>query len=632
MGCMNSTPCANTTKPFPYTRSHDFPTEGCDYSGAEHAIARRDIMANEISNLYGPSVVPPESGCVSVPDLLRWQVQRRPATPVCAVVGRDGLETETITYGGLDRRARAVARHLQELGIAPGERALLAFPTGVDFLVSFFACAYAGVVAVPVPLPGADIGTTRLAGIVIDAAPSAVLTTDEVAGRASAYGLSGVRAIAVAAVNDELASEFRDPDGGYAADSPVFMQYTSGSTSTPKGVTIRHGNVLANLRDLLTTVPMTAPDGETLRIVSWLPLFHDMGLAQVIVTVFSGGMLVLISPTSFLLRPVLWLEMITRYRAHMATAPNFGYDFCSRRVTAEQRSGLDLSSWLLALNGSEPVRADTLDLFTRTFAGAGFDPASFVPCYGLAEGTFFVSGGRGIPGSLTVSVPALERDGVIRPPVAGESQRQVVSCGPIASTIDLRLVRPGTSRACPAGQVGEIWLAGASISSGYWRRDDERFARLDDDPAQPYLRTGDLGFMHDGELYVLGRHDDVIVLAGRNHYPQDIELTAQLSHPALAPGRVAAFSYQHDEVTAIAVVAETAKKIRVAAPGGPAADGFLDRAEVINKVRWAVSREHQIRLADVILLRPTGLPRTTSGKVQRRLCRELFLANQLKKW
>jgi acyl-CoA synthetase (AMP-forming)/AMP-acid ligase II len=593
-------------------------------------------MANETHNLYGPSVVPPESGCAGVPELLRWQAQRRPVTPVCVVVDRNGRETETITYGGLNRRARAVAQHLQELGVTPGERALLAFPTGVDFLVSLFACAYAGVVAVPVPYPGGGggaSGATRLTCIIIDAAPSAVLTTDEVAGRTDAYGLSGVRTIVVATVNDELASELRDPGGGYGADSPVFMQYTSGSTSSPKGVTISHGNVLANLHDILTTIPMAAPDGEVLRTVSWLPLFHDMGLAQMMFTVFSGGLIVLISPTSFLFRPVLWLKMITRYRAHLSTAPNFGYDLCLRRVTAEQRSGLDLSSWLFALNGSEPVRADTLDLFTRTFAEAGFDPASFVPCYGLAEGTFFVSGGRGVPGNLTISVPALEWDGDIRPPAAGEPERQVVSCGPVASAIDLRLVQAGTSRDCPAGQIGEIWLAGGSISPGYWRRNDERFAaRLGDGPAESFFRTGDLGFIHDDELYVLGRYDDVIVLAGRNHYPQDIELTAQLSHQALAAGRVAAFSYQRDEVTVVALVAETARKIRVAAPGESAADGFLDRAEVIKKVRSAVSREHQIRLAEVILLRPTGLPQTTSGKIQRRLCRELFLANQLKKW
>lgn len=594
------------------------------------------VSASATRNLYGPSVVPPDAGCTGVPDLLRWQAQRRPAARVCVVVDRDGREAEAITYGGLDRRARALARHLQELGLTPGERALLAFPTGLDFLVSLFACAYAGVVAVPVPLPGggaADSGAARLTSIVTDAAPGAVLTTDEAAGQADVNGLCGVRTVVVARVNDELADEFQDPADGYGADSPVFMQYTSGSTSNPKGVTICHGNVLANLNDILTTVPMVAPDGESLRTVSWLPLFHDMGLAQMMFTVFSGGLIVLMSPTSFLLRPMLWLEMIMRYRAHLSTAPNFGYDQCLRRVTAEQRSELDLSSWLFALNGSEPVRADTLELFTRTFAGSGFDPASSVPCYGLAEGTFFVSGGRGVPSRLTISVPALEQDGAVRPPAAGEPQRQVVSCGPVASAIDLRLVRPGTNRECRAGQVGEIWLAGGCISPGYWRRDDERFAaRLAAGPADSFFRTGDLGFIHDGELYVLGRYDDVILLAGRNHYPQDIELTAQLSHPALASGRVAAFSYQRAGVTAVAVVAETVRKLRVAAAGKPAAAGLVDSSEVVRKVRSAVSREHQIRLAEVILLRPAGLPRTTSGKIQRRLCQELFLADRLKKW
>jgi acyl-CoA synthetase (AMP-forming)/AMP-acid ligase II len=551
------------------------------------------------------------------------------------VVDRDGQEVAEISYGGLDRRARAVARYLQDLGISAGERVPLAFPSGLDFIVSLFGCAYAGVVAVPVPSPGegAASGPARMAGVLADAAPSAVLTTEDVAAKPEDYGLAGVRAIAVATVSDELADEFREPAGGYDADSPVLMQYTSGSTSSPRGVTISHGNVLANLRDLVDTVPTMSPDGAALRCVSWLPLFHDMGLAQVMITLFNGGFIVLLRPASFLLRPALWLELITRYRAHFGTAPNSGYELCSRRVTAAQLAELDLSSWLYALNGSEPVRASTLELFSRTFAGAGFDPAAFVPCYGLAEGTFFVSGRRGFANSLTVSIPVLERDGVIRAPEAGEQQRRVVSCGPVAAAIDARIVQPGTSRECGAGEVGELWLAGRSISRGYWRRDDERFlARLAGGPERPFLRTGDLGFTRDGELYILGRHDDVIVLAGRNHYPQDIELTAELSHEALAAGRVAAFSYQRGDATAVAIVAETERKIRIAAPGLPTAGGLLDRAEVIRKVRSAVSREHQVRLAQVVLVRPAGLPRTTSGKVQRRLCRELFLTDQLKKW
>jgi acyl-CoA synthetase (AMP-forming)/AMP-acid ligase II len=563
-------------------------------------------------------------------DLLRRQAKRHPGKPACVVLDRYGQVSSTTTYGELDHRARAVAASMQ-CSAGPGDRALLAFTTGVEFLVALFACAYAGIIAVPVPSPGKGEtgGVMRLTGIIKDATPSLVLTTPEIADRPDEYGLEAIRPLAVAGVPGELAGQFRDP--GHGPDTPAFFQYTSGSTSEPKGVQISHRNALANLVDISTMLP--PPEGQALRTVSWLPIFHDMGLAQVLYTVFRGGLIVLISPTSFLLRPVLWLETITRYRAHMSTAPNFGYDLCARRVTEEQRRDLDLSSWRFALNGSEPVRADTLDLFAGTFAEAGFDSAAYVPCYGLAEGTFYISGRRGASGHLTVSVPALERESVVRAPGAGELGRQVVSCGPVAAAIDLRIVDPDTCRERLPGRVGEIWVAGDSVSCGYWQRPNERFeARLADGPAGPFLRTGDLGFCHDGELYVLGRLDDVIVLDGRNHYPQDIELTAQQSHEALAAGRVAAFGYPRHDRTAVAIVVETAKRIRVAATGRAAEPGQLDAAEVVRAVRAAVSAEHQIRVAQVVLLRPAGLPRTTSGKVQRSRCRELFLTDGLKIW
>ena len=563
-------------------------------------------------------------------DLLRLQATLRPLEPACVVLDRHGRASSRTTYGELDRRARAVAAGMQR-SAGSGERALLAFTTGVDFLVGLFACAYAGIVAVPVPSPGkgAAGGGVRLAGIIKDATPSLVLTTPEIADRPDEYGLNATRPVAVARVPTELADQFTDP--GHGTDSAAFFQYTSGSTGEPKGVQVSHRNALANLVDIGTMLP--PPDGERLRTVSWLPIFHDMGLAQVLYSVFRGGLIVLISPTSFLLRPVLWLETITRYRAHMSTAPNFGYDLCARRVDEEQRRDLDLSSWRFALNGSEPVRADTLDLFASTFAAAGFDSASYVPCYGLAEGTFYISGGRGASGHLTLSVPALERESLVRAPGAGEPGRQVVSCGPVAAAVDLRIVDPARHQECPPGRVGEIWIAGDSVSRGYWQRADGRFgARLVDGSAGPFLRTGDLGFCRDGELYVLGRLDDVIVLDGRNHYPQDIELTVQQSHEALAAGRVAAFGYSRGGGTAVAVVAETAKRVRVAAPGLAAEPGQLDAADVVRAVRAAVSAEHQIRVAQVVLLRPAGLPRTTSGKVQRRRCRQLFLADGLKVW
>jgi acyl-CoA synthetase (AMP-forming)/AMP-acid ligase II len=361
-----------------------------------------------------------------------------------------------------------------------------------------------------------------------------------------------------------------------------------------------------------------------------------MGLGQALFPMTLGGMTVLISPVWFMVRPRLWLEAITRYSAHASTSPNFGYDLCARQVPEEKVRDLDLSEWRYALTGSEPVRAETLELFARTFAPAGFDPAAFVPCYGLAEATFFVSGARGSTNQLTASVSALERESTMRPPTAGEPARRIVSCGPASSALDVRIVDPATSRECETGKLGEIWVAGGSVSAGYWRRTDGPFgARLADGPPIPYLRTGDLGFWYKGELYVLGRLDDVIVLRGRNHYPQDIELTAQSSHPALEPGRVAAFSYQRGGQTAIAVAAETSRGVRVAASGTAREDpakGEIDGTEVVQAVRAAVSADHQIHVERVVLLRPAGLPRTTSGKVRRRRCRELFLADELKAW
>jgi acyl-CoA synthetase (AMP-forming)/AMP-acid ligase II len=564
-------------------------------------------------------------------DILARQARRYSRRPACVVLDRSGRETTRMTYGELDRRARSVAAAIQRNAM-PGERALLAFPSGADFLVAFFACAYAGIIAVPVPFPGESAGSegVRLAGIIKDATPALVLTTPELAGRLDHYDMAAIPSIAVTEVPTELADEFQDP--GHDPDAIAFLQYTSGSTSDPKGVKISHHNALFNLADIFTTIPISPPDGESLRIVSWLPLFHDMGLSQALLPILDGGLFVLIAPTSFLLRPVLWPEAIARYRAHMSTAPNFAYDLCARRVTEEQCRDLDLSSWRLALNGSEPVRAGTLDLFARRFAAAGFDPAAFVPCYGLAEATFYVSGARGVSGYLTVSVPALERESLVCAPRGDEGTRQVVSCGPVAAALDLRIVDPGTHRQCPPGRVGEIWLAGGSVAEGYWRPADERFgARLPDVSAGPFLRTGDLGFFRDGELYVLGRNDDMIVLDGRNYYPQDIELTAQQSHDALAEGRVAAFAYSRDDATAVAVVAETARRVRISAQGA-AEPGQTDRSDVVRAVRAAVSAAHQIRVAQVILLRPVGLPRTTSGKMRRRRCRELFLAGELKAW
>jgi acyl-CoA synthetase (AMP-forming)/AMP-acid ligase II len=582
---------------------------------------------------YESSVVPAHHPGGRLSDVLNSMAKRSPDEPACVVLNGSGREAVRMTYGELDRRARATAAAMQHCA-GPGDRALLVFPTDAHFLVAFFACEYAGIIAIPAPFPGEARtgGAQRLEGIIQDASPRLVLTTPEIADRPGDHGLGTVHPIAVDQVPAEMADQFQDP--GVAPDAfPAFLQYTSGSTSEPRGVQISYRNLLANLADIKATIPVALPENDTVRIVSWLPLFHDMGLANALLSLFMGGLIVLISPVSFLLRPALWLEAITRYRAHLSTGPNFAYELCAHRVTDDQRSKLDLSSWRYALNGSERVRSDTLDDFARAFAVAGFDPEAFVSCYGLAEATCYVSGARGAARKLTASVPALVRDSVVRAPEDGEPSYQVVSCGPVAAGLDVRIVDSGTRREQPPGRVGEIWIAGDSISRGYWQRTDERFfAHLADGAAGPFLRTGDLGFLDGGELYVLGRHDDVIVLDGQNHYPYDIELTAQQSHPALESGRVAAFGYPDNDRIAVAVVAETARRVRIAAAGSAPRPGEVDHAEVVRAVRAAVAEQHHIRVTQVVLVHPAGLPKTTSGKIRRGHCRELFLTGGLKTW
>jgi acyl-CoA synthetase (AMP-forming)/AMP-acid ligase II len=587
------------------------------------------------------------SQCERLHDLLALQARLHPQDLACMVLDRTGRETESISYDDLDRRARAAAVHL--LGAAgpraagPGERVLLMLPNCLDFVVGLFACCYAGMVAIPVPYPGTSAASAvrRLERITSDAEPSLVITTPDIADRPERYGLRMVRAVALAGIPGELASQYRDP--GHEADTIAVLQYTSGSTSDPKGVQITHRNFTANLAEQEATYLPRLPAGDRWCMVSWLPLFHDMGLGQVVTSVFRGGSVILMPPTAFMLRPALWLETITRFGAHMACAPNFAYDLCVQRVTGDQLSELDLSTWRVALNGAEPVRADTLERFIGKFRTAGFNPAALMPSYGLAEATVYVSGKAGVNGYLTISASAVEHEGVIRPPDEAERSRQIVSCGPVAAGFDLRIVDPRTHRECLPDQVGEIWLAGESVSSGYWRRpDDDRLSgRLASSQslgatAEPrFLRTGDRGFCRDGELYVLGRHDDVIIVDGRNVYPQDIELTVQQSHRALASGRAAAFAV--DPGGEIAVAVETAAKVRIAdqaadTSGTPQVPVPEDRTEVIRAIRAAVSAEHQVGVAQVILLKPGGLPRTTSGKVQRKRCRDLLLVGELSTW
>ncbi len=532
---------------------------------------------------------------------------------------RDGEEeTEGLSWGELDRRARAIAGALLAR-CSPGDRALLLLPSGLDFVAAFFGCLYAGAVAVPADPPRPRRDRERLRALVCNASPRLALTTSGLlAGLqdlAAAPEWAGVSWLPIDSVDDSD-WDGPDPDPG----SLAFLQYTSGSTALPKGVRVTHANLVHNER--MIAEAFGQDEGSV--VVGWLPLYHDMGLiGNVLQPLWSGGRCVLMSPGAFLQRPRRWLEAITRYRATTSGGPSFAYDLCVRRIGAGEREGLDLSSWRVAFNGAEPVRAETLERFAAAFAGCGFRREAFYPCYGLAEATLFVTGGeRGREARVaTVKAAALERHEV-RPADGGEGARHLVSCGRPWQGQRLAVVDPETGRELPAGQVGEIWVSGPSVGDGYWGHPAETArdfgAALSGGGPERFLRTGDLGFVSGGELFITGRLKDLIILRGRNLYPQDVELTAERSHPDLRPGGGAAFAVEVDGEERLVVVHEV-KRRREGEPIEP----------IVEALRRAVAEEHEAQVYEVLLVRAGTVPRTSSGKVRRGACRAAYRAGEL---
>ncbi len=440
------------------------------------------------------------------------------------------------------RGARSLGARLQELGIA-GERALLLYPPGLEFITAFFGCLSAGVVAVPTPLPRPNRPAERLRAILQDAAPRVVVTTAALAAEKSRWvvqtpELADLPWVSSDTLGEALAERWRDPGAG--PETLAFLQYTSGSTDEPKGVMVTNGNLLHNLAVIGKSFGAT----EESRGVFWLPLHHDMGLiGGVLQTVYCGGASLLLSPIAFLQGPIRWLEAISQTRATISGGPNFGYELCARKITAEEQRRLDLSAWSVAFNGAETVRSETLDRFAEAFAPCGFRREAFLPCYGLAEATLMVSGRSEIviPQTLKLDADALEQNRVAPAGNTGQRLRTFVGCGRVSGGQEVVIVDPHTSGRCGDDGVGEIWVAGASVAHGYWNRPLETAATfaamLPDSQSGPFLRTGDLGFLKDGELFVTGRLKDVIIIRGRNVYPQDLEATVARSHPLLRSRR-----------------------------------------------------------------------------------------------
>ena len=561
-------------------------------------------------------------------DVLRERAQQSPER-LSYVFLRDGEREDTrLTSGAVDRRARAIAAVLQRLR-ARGERALLLFPTSPDFVTAFFGCLYAGVIAVPAPAPGPGRITRdlpRLLAMVQDARPRLVLTTSRIARLSTALAaaapeLGTPRWMATDTLPLDDADGWRDPNVDDAAIA--YLQYTSGSTATPKGVVVTHANVVHNAASIQSHFGGT---DESLA-VSWLPLYHDMGLVgAVLAPLHSRARSVLMSPEACLQRPLRWLSAISKYRADISGGPNFAFEHCLRRIPIDERRSLDLSSWRVAFTGAEPIRAATLAPFADAFAAHGFRRDAFHPCYGLAESTLLVTAGARLSPpvirSWLADALASGRAREASPDADPASVRVLVGCGQSSSDQRITIVDPETLGERGAREIGEIWVSSPSVAHGYWNQPEETErafrARLPGGDDTDFLRTGDLGFLDEGELFVTGRLKDLIIIDGRNHYPQDVEQTAEAADPGIRPGSCAAFAIDAGTEDRLIIVAETQ---RASDPGG--ADG------VSLAIRRAVADVHGVEVHAVRLLKPGGVPRTSSGKLRRLACRDAYLTGTL---
>ncbi|MFJ1590553.1 fatty acyl-AMP ligase [Kitasatospora albolonga] len=566
-------------------------------------------------------------------------VETRPDHPAVVFVEDfdEGCGGPVLTYGELDARARALAGGLVARELT-GERVLLLHPTGLDFAVAILGCFLSGAVGAPAPLPeSSGRGDARLTGIVADAGVRHVLTSPgsrtAVAEWLARAGLKDRVSVHVEAELAEPGAVLPEPDPAALA----FLQYTSGSTSDPKGVLVTHAALAHN--EALITRAMGSD--ENTRSVSWLPHYHDMGLVgQLLGPLFCGGTSYVMSPLAFLRHPHRWLGAVSELRGTVTVAPDFGYALVTRRTTDRQLAELDLSALRIALNGSEPIHAATLERFAERFAPAGLDPAAITPCYGMAETTLLVSSapvGSGFR-SLDVAADALaghrlvpakdpapaEEPAPAEDPAPGGRTTRLVSSGRVAG-FDLRVVDPDTARELPGGHIGEIWLRGGSVAAGYHDNKDATeatFAARLSDGDGPFLRTGDLGVLLDGELYVTGRRKEMLIVNGRNLYPQDLELTVRTADPLFADGSTAVFTAPLSPGGPEVVVA-----VQEARPGRLRDH---DPQTLVTAVRRALLAEHDAHLGALVLVPVGAVERTTSGKIRRGGMRDRFLSGGLR--
>ena len=562
------------------------------------------------------------AGVQTLVDLLEYRAAQQPGHIVFRFINSDGREEEVLTFATLQRRARTIAAHLAE-HVVPGDRVVLLVPPGLEYVAAFFGCLYAGAIAVPAYPPNPRRADPRVARIVADCGARLALTSDALMARLDGWlaltpELAGLTWLDAGGLATGDCSAWRTP--AVTGASVAMLQYTSGSTGDPRGVMLAHSNLLHNSAIIHRVSAHRADDNG----VFWLPPFHDMGLiGGILQPVYAGLSAALMAPATFLQRPVRWLEAMSSYRATTSGAPNFAYDLCVERISDDERAALDLSAWRTSFNGAEPIRADTIARFGDAFARSGLRRDVILPCYGLAEGTLLVSGGPAEhPPRLVLADRRALESGELRETERGDAASALlVGSGEPVSEQVVAIVDPDTRVRCAAREVGEIWVAGASVAAGYWNRADETTATFQAKPAgsnDVFLRTGDLGVLVDGQLVVTGRLKDLVILDGRNYHAHDIEVAAEHSHPNLRAGFTAAFSVAGDARERLVLVAEVTRHHK------PGADSALFQA-----IRTELAGTIGVVPDEIVLIRQNTIPRTSSGKIQRRACRVAYVGGAL---
>ena len=585
-----------------------------EFSPGQHL--GQSLLASRMQRLPGAYLGP-----ATLVQMLGQRATTQAQDPAFAFLGDGETEENRWTYSQLDRKARALAVRLMDMGLT-GERALLLYPPGLDFIAAFFGCLYAGVIAAPAYPPRRNRSANRVESIVEDCDPKVALTTASAGERMrdiveETPCLAKLRWLHTDQHSDEHADKWRFPS--ITPDTIAFLQYTSGSTGTPKGVMLSHRNLIQNS----AMIAYAFENHQVGMGVFWLPMYHDMGLiGGVVQPIYIGLPNVLMSPMAFLQKPYRWLRAISKYGSNTSGGPNFAYDLCVEKIGEREKAKLDLSRWTLAFNGAEPVRAETMDRFAEAFECCGFRRESFYPCYGLAEATLMVSGGKRFEPPVTrlFSASALEKGECVDVAANEEDSRELVGSGRTLLDEKVLIVDTQKCEPLPEGKVGEIWVRGAHVAKGYWRRPEatqETFgATLASNPHETFLRTGDLGFIHQDELFISGRLKDLIILRGVNHYPQDIEWTVDHSHEDLRMGSTAAAVVTAGGSERLAIFCEVQR--------------HAESAEaVVDAVKRAVAREHELPVELVVLLRTGSIPKTSSGKIQRHACKHGYVNGTL---